>query len=216
MQPRIQSLSSLIYDSSLAPFVGISLLWTHLAFWFFGRIGFGWQLGPLDDTHLWTPLLDTFLISMFEALLLGFSSSKAQGLFHLACGEFRSSYPISIKSVASVVDTKEERMVDNSDNMNNYSPKTKKVMRHVKRVEDKLVKLGGDLESMRIDTQSVNAKVETLSRGKGMCGFFMHESEGSRSESPNISSNRSYRSQKSERSERPRRERRREEDELKR
>ncbi|RDX71128.1 hypothetical protein CR513_49565, partial [Mucuna pruriens] len=52
--------------------------------------------------------------------------------------------------------------------------------------QEKLDKLGGGLESMRIDTQSVNAKVEALSRGKGKShGVSMLEIKGNHSESPN-------------------------------
>ncbi|RDX91077.1 hypothetical protein CR513_27007, partial [Mucuna pruriens] len=47
----------------------------------------------------------------------------------------------------------EERMGDNNDDLESYLPKTRKVMRHIKRLEEKFEKLGGGLESMRIDTR---------------------------------------------------------------
>ncbi|RDX84929.1 hypothetical protein CR513_33949, partial [Mucuna pruriens] len=81
------------------------------------------------------------------------------------------------------------------------------------RMVEKLEKLGGGLESMRIDMTCVNAKVEALSRAKRKSGVSMHESEGSRSESPNSSSNRSHKSHHGERSETLRREMRHEEEE---
>ncbi|RDY00536.1 hypothetical protein CR513_16276, partial [Mucuna pruriens] len=108
--------------------------------------------------------------------------------------------------------TEEERMAYRNDDMDNYSPKTRKVMRHIKRLEEKLEKLGGGLESMRIDTQSVSAKEEASSRGKGKFGVSMHEREGSRSESPNSLSNRFHISHRRKRSKRLRRERRHEEE----
>ncbi|RDX90682.1 hypothetical protein CR513_27423, partial [Mucuna pruriens] len=74
----------------------------------------------------------------------------------------------------------------------------------------------GGLESMRIDIQSVIAKVEVLSKGKGKTySVSMHESEGSHNDDPSSPSSGSHRSHMSVRSEghvRPRRERRHKEE----
>ncbi|RDX96730.1 hypothetical protein CR513_20580, partial [Mucuna pruriens] len=74
--------------------------------------------------------------------------------------------PETLDIMFSMLVVKEEWMRDINDDMENYSSKTRRVMRHMKRLEEKLGKLGGGLGSMRIDTQSVNAKVEVLSKGK--------------------------------------------------
>ncbi|RDX70619.1 hypothetical protein CR513_50122, partial [Mucuna pruriens] len=90
---------------------------------------------------------------------------------------------------------KEERMGDISDDVDSYSPKTRKVMRHMKRLEEKLERVGGGLESLKIDTQS-KSKTHNVS---------MQESEGSHSESPITPSIRSHRLNRSERLKRERR-----------
>ncbi|RDX85145.1 hypothetical protein CR513_33702, partial [Mucuna pruriens] len=43
-------------------------------------------------------------------------------------------------------------------NMENLSPKTKMMMEYMKKLEEKIDILGGGLESIKLDTQSVNAK----------------------------------------------------------
>ncbi|RDX78480.1 hypothetical protein CR513_41245, partial [Mucuna pruriens] len=39
-------------------------------------------------------------------------------------------------------------------------------MEYMRRLEERIEKLRGGLESMRLDTQSINAKVDALSKGK--------------------------------------------------
>ncbi|RDX58169.1 hypothetical protein CR513_62532, partial [Mucuna pruriens] len=57
-----------------------------------------------------------------------------------------------------------KRMAYNSDDVSSYSSKMQKMMLQMIRLEEKLEKLGGSLESMKIGMTSVNTKVETLSR----------------------------------------------------
>ncbi|RDX75671.1 hypothetical protein CR513_44425, partial [Mucuna pruriens] len=124
-------------------------------------------------------------------------------------------FDFKLNSVArSVVDVKEERVADSSDDIDSYSPKTQKMMQLMKRLEEKLEKLGKGLKSMRIDTTSLNVKVEAFRKNKGKSnGASMHESDGSQSNSPNTLSNKFNQSHRSERSERLRREMRHENEE---
>ncbi|RDX77298.1 hypothetical protein CR513_42597, partial [Mucuna pruriens] len=93
---------------------------------------------------------------------------------------------IKFIEVGVVLIAKEE-MRDSSDDMESYSPKTRK---------------------------SVNATVEALSRSKDKSnGVSMHENKGSQKENPNNLSNKSYRSHRSKKSERPMRENRHKEEE---
>ncbi|RDX92416.1 hypothetical protein CR513_25465, partial [Mucuna pruriens] len=62
---------------------------------------------------------------------------------------------------------RKERMGENINDLESYSPKTRQVMRHMRSLKEKLEKLGGGLEPIRIDTQSFNAKVDALSKGDG-------------------------------------------------
>ncbi|RDX76433.1 hypothetical protein CR513_43575, partial [Mucuna pruriens] len=55
-------------------------------------------------------------------------------------------------------------MRSSSIDLENLSPKTKMMIEYMKKLEEKIEKLGR-LESMRLDTQSVNAKVNALSKG---------------------------------------------------
>ncbi|RDY05485.1 hypothetical protein CR513_10682, partial [Mucuna pruriens] len=151
----------------LEPLDGTWVLWTLRRF-------FGRYLGSLDGTWvLWTNLMDVVSISVFKALPLDRACSKAQGLFCLDDGAFEDStldngaLEDNTLDASVVLNTKDEMKRDSSDEMESYPPKTRKVMRHMKRLKEKLENLGGRLESMRIDTQSVSVKVEALTRSKG-------------------------------------------------
>ncbi|RDX80079.1 hypothetical protein CR513_39411, partial [Mucuna pruriens] len=62
-----------------------------------------------------------------------------------------------------------------------FPPKSKFMMSYIRELGEKLDKVGKGLDSVQKDTQSVNAKVEALSKGKEDRPniAFIHESEGS-------------------------------------
>ncbi|RDX89037.1 hypothetical protein CR513_29291, partial [Mucuna pruriens] len=111
-----------------------------------------------------------------------------------------------VQSASVVFIAKEERMIDSNDDIDSYSPKTKKVMTHEK--------ARGEIRETRRRARIYENR-HTKCPYKEVKGSLMsmHESERSRSGSPNNPSNRSHKSHKSERS---RREKRHKEEETKR
>ncbi|RDX82314.1 hypothetical protein CR513_36914, partial [Mucuna pruriens] len=57
-------------------------------------------------------------------------------------------------------------MASSSFNIKDLSPKSRMMMKYTKKLEDKIEKLGGGLESMRINSHGVNSKIRTLSKMK--------------------------------------------------
>ncbi|RDX99998.1 hypothetical protein CR513_16870, partial [Mucuna pruriens] len=57
-------------------------------------------------------------------------------------------------------------MPSSSFNMEDLSPKSRMTMEYMNKIEDKIQKLGGGLESVIICSNSVNAKIRTLSKMK--------------------------------------------------
>ncbi|RDX95893.1 hypothetical protein CR513_21519, partial [Mucuna pruriens] len=55
-------------------------------------------------------------------------------------------------------------MASSSFNMEDLSPKSKLMMEYMKKLKEKIEKLEGGLESMRIDCHSVNAKIRSWSK----------------------------------------------------